>query len=168
MTATADNPSSRILDRLSDAALGIAALALLGIVTVQAWQVVARYVFNDSPGWTEPTALLLLSTAMAFGAASGVRRQRHFRFPLLVDALPPAWRRGCEALCALAIAGIGLLLAYWGAVLFLDGVAIRTAGSFLPQSAPYGPLALGGVLMSVFALARIGAPQTDTHSPGGD
>lgn len=143
------------LDRAADIALGIAATALSGIVIVQAWQVIARYVLNDSPGWTEPTAMLLLSTAMSFGAASGVRRQRHFRFPLLVDAMPPRWQRFCEVLCALTIAGIGLLLAYWGVLLFIDGMAIRMAGTSLPQSVLYGPIAAGGVLMAVFALARI-------------
>jgi TRAP-type C4-dicarboxylate transport system permease small subunit len=153
MNATA--APRRLLDRLASAVLAIAAIALSGIVIVQAWQVVARYVFNNSPGWTEPAAMLLLSTAMSFGAASGVHHQRHFRFPLLVDALPPRWQRRCEVLCALSIAGIGFLLAYWGGLLFIDGAAIRMAGSALPQSAPYCPIALGGLLMSVFALARL-------------
>lgn len=143
------------LDRLASATLAIAAIALSGIVIVQGWQVVARYLFNDSPGWTEPTAVLLLSTAMSFGAASGVYHHRHFRFPLLVDALPARWRRRCDVLCALTIAGIGLLLAYWGGLLFTDGVTIRMAGSALPQSASYFPIAVGGLLMSVFALAGI-------------
>ena len=155
------------LDRLADIAIGIAAIALSGIVIVQAWQVIARYVFNDSPGWTEPTAMLLLSTAMSFGAASGVYRQRHFRFPLLVDALPPIWQRRCEVLCALIIAGIGLLLAYWGALLFIDGMAIRMAGTALPQSALYCPIALGGLLMSVFALAGIMQKPVATNAEHG-
>ena len=42
---------------------------------VEAWQVFARYVLNDSPGWTEPVALLLLNIAMMFGAAVGVRQR---------------------------------------------------------------------------------------------
>ena len=54
--------------------------ALLGLVVVQGWQVFARYVLNDSPSWTEPVALLLLSTAMSLGAAAGVQRGRHFGF----------------------------------------------------------------------------------------
>lgn len=152
---TESRPPGSFADRLAAVAIAIAAIALSGIVIVQAWQVVARYVFNDSPGWTEPTAMLLLSTAMSFGAASGVHHQRHFRFPLLVEALPTRWQRRCEVLCALTIAGIGLLLAYWGGLLFLDGAGIRMAGSALPQSAPYCPVALGGLLMAVFALMRI-------------
>ena len=43
----------------------------------------ARYVLNDSPGWTEPVALLLLNTAMSFGAAAGVHRGSHFGFFIL-------------------------------------------------------------------------------------
>ena len=60
------------LDKLAQAAILIAAAALIGVVFVQGWQVIARYVLNDSPGWTEPMALLLLNIAMSFGAAAGV------------------------------------------------------------------------------------------------
>nr|MBP8908295.1 TRAP transporter small permease [Pseudoxanthomonas sp.] len=41
-----------------------AAIALVGLVLVQSWQVFTRYVLNDSPSWTEPVTLLLLATAM--------------------------------------------------------------------------------------------------------
>ena len=37
------------LDRLADAVVALAALALVGLVAVQGWQVFARYVLNDSP-----------------------------------------------------------------------------------------------------------------------
>src|SRR5690606_27096067 len=60
-------PAPGLLDRLGSLAIGIAALSLAGLVVVQGWQVVARYVFNNSPSWTEPVTLLLLSTAMSLG-----------------------------------------------------------------------------------------------------
>ncbi|MGO4775655.1 TRAP transporter small permease, partial [Lysobacter sp. 2RAB21] len=67
-----------VLDRIAGAAIAIAGLALVGMVAVQALQVFARYVLNDSPGWTEPVALILLNTAMSFGAAAGVHHGAHF------------------------------------------------------------------------------------------
>ena len=76
MVATAlPVPSSilqRTCDRLADWTIAVAALALLALVLVQGWQVIARYVLNDSPSWTEPVTLLMLSTAMSMGAAAGV------------------------------------------------------------------------------------------------
>lgn len=154
-TVLAADALRRSLDRLSSFAIAIAALALLGLVVVQGWQVFARYVLNDSPSWTEPVTLLLLSTAMALGAATGVRENRHFGFFLLADALGPKSHRALEAFAALVIAVIGAVLAWWSALLLADGWNVRLAGAPLPQSISYLPLMLGGALMVVFALDRL-------------
>jgi TRAP-type C4-dicarboxylate transport system permease small subunit len=50
------------------------------------------------------------------------------------------------------LAAIGAVIAWWGAVLLLDGLDIKMAGARLPQSINYLPLSIGGALMSVFAL----------------
>lgn len=147
-------PAPTPLDRLSDVAIGVAVVALLGLVVVQGWQVFARYVINDSPSWTEPVTILLLSTAMSFGAASGVHTGRHFGFFLLAEAMKPAQRRIVDTVVNAVIVSIGAVLAGWGSVLLVDGFDIRMAGAPLPQSLPYLPLMLGGLLMVVFAAAR--------------
>ena len=95
MIATqADNS---LLARLARAATVVAGAALLGMAATEAWQVFARYVLNDSPGWTEPVALLLLNTAMSLGAAAGVRSWSHFGFFILVHNVPPATQRVLQA-----------------------------------------------------------------------
>ena len=142
------------LDRLSDAVIALAALALVGLVAVQGWQVFARYVINDSPSWTEPVTILLLAAAMSFGAASGVHTGRHFGFFLLAEAMRPAHKRIVDTVVNIVIVSIGAVMAGWGSVLLLDGLDIKMAGAPLPQSLPYLPLAIGGALMVVFALAR--------------
>jgi TRAP-type C4-dicarboxylate transport system permease small subunit len=148
-------PLQRGLTRLSAFAIAVAGAAMLGLVAVQGWQVFARYVLNDSPSWTEPLTLLLLSTAMSFGAAAGVHEGRHFRFHLLAEVLPTAARRACDAITAAVIVIIGGTLTWWGARLLVDGFDIRMAGAPLPQSIAFLPLALGGLLMVVFALLRL-------------
>ncbi|QWP75287.1 TRAP transporter small permease [Lysobacter sp. K5869] len=142
------------LDRLASLAIGIAGVALLGMVFVQALQVFARYVVNDSPGWTEPVALLLLNTAMSFGAAAGVQRGSHFGFFILVNAVPPMVRKALLVASNLVIAGIGAALAIWGGRLLLDGLDIPMAGAPLPQSAGFAPMTVGGALMALFAAQR--------------
>ena len=42
-------PLQRGMDALSNVAIAVAVAALLGLVVVQGWQVIARYVINDSP-----------------------------------------------------------------------------------------------------------------------
>ncbi len=148
-------PVQRALDRLADLAIWTAAAALLGLVVVQGWQVFTRYVLNDSPSWTEPVTLLLLSTAMSLGAATGVHTNRHFGFFLLAERFSDAGRRALEALRALVMAAIGAVLAWWSSVLLLDGLDIKIAGARMPQSINYLPLAIGGALMVVFALYRV-------------
>ncbi|MFT3808176.1 TRAP transporter small permease [Arenimonas sp.] len=143
------------MDRLANVALGIAALALLGLVLVQGWQVFARYVLNDSPSWTEPATLLLLSTCLSLAAASGVHRQRHFSFHLLADAMGPTAKRAMQFATQLAIAGVGGLLAYDGAVLALANMDVRAAGAPWPQGTTLWPLSLGGLLMLAFSLHRL-------------
>ncbi|CAN7162546.1 TRAP transporter small permease [Pseudoxanthomonas sp. LjRoot143] len=158
-------PLQRAMDLLSNTAIAVAVIALLGLVVVQGWQVIARYVINDSPSWTEPVTVLLLTTAMSLGAAAGVHTNRHFGFFLLADAVGPRVRTLLHALSPLVIAAIGAVMAYWGAVLLLDGLDIRIAGAPMPQSIGYLPLSIGGVLMVVFALYRLllvlRAPLTD-------
>ncbi len=158
------------MQRLAAFATAIAGTSLLGLVVVQAWQVFARYVLNDSPSWTEPVTLLLLSTAMGLGAAAGVQANRHFGFYLLADALPGRWKRILRAFAALVIAVIGTVMAVWAVRLLLDGIDIRMAGAALPQSIVYLPLAVGGALMAVFALAQlrgsmraVGAPAVEVR-----
>ena len=144
----------RLLDRIADIAIHLAAAALLGLVVVQGWQVFARYVINDSPSWTEPVTLLLLSTAMSLGAACGVHTNRHFGFFLLAATMGPGLRRVVDTFAQLVIAVLGGFIAIWAMLLLLDGVDIKAAGASLPQSINYLPLSIGGTLMVLFALNR--------------
>lgn len=145
----------RALEALATAVIHVAVVALLGLVVVQGWQVFARYVINDSPSWTEPVTLLLLSTAMSMGAAAGVHTNRHFGFFLLADHLHPLARRAVDAVVPLVVAAIGAVIAWWGWALWIDGLHIKAAGANLPQSVNYLPLSVGGALMVVFALNRL-------------
>ena len=158
MTETAStvpaSPAQRALDRIAGIVIAIAAAALVGLVVVQGWQVFARYVINDSPSWTEPVTLLLLATAMSFGAAAGVHTDRHFGFYLLAEHLPSPARRTLDLLRPLLMAAVGALVAVWAGVLLLDGLDIKIAGASMPQSINYLPLSLGGALICVFALNK--------------
>jgi TRAP-type C4-dicarboxylate transport system permease small subunit len=155
-TSSAPSPQG-IIDRLAGLSVTVAACALLGLVLVQGWQVIARYVLNDSPSWTEPVTVLLLSTAMSLGAAAGVHARRHFSFTLLADALAPRTRQLLQWVQSLVVVGIGAMLAWWAGVLFIDGLHVPTAGVAMPESVDYLPVALGGALMALFALAQLRA-----------
>lgn len=139
---------------LALACTAVAGCALLGIAAVQLWQVFTRYVLNDSPGWTEPVTLLLLSAAMMFAAAAGVRGNTHFGFFVLLHAAPAHVQRWLHAFAAMLAAGIGAMLALYGTRLVRDDWTVAMPGTSLPQGALYVPLAIGGALMALFACER--------------
>jgi len=143
------------LDRLAAGSVRIACVALVAIVIVEGWQVFARYVLNDSPSWTEPVALLLMSTALMLGAAAGVRSQRHFGFQLLVEHVPSQVRRVLQVVQSAIAAAVGVLLAWWGTKMVVDAWDYSMAGAPLPQGTAYLPVCIGGVLILVFSVEQL-------------
>lgn len=158
MTDASGDPAvrgRRPLDGFSGLILGLAGLALVAMALVQAWQVFARYVLNDSPGWTEPVALLLMSFAVMFGAAVGVRRETHFAFQNLRDALPGPTQAVLKAVTRLIAAAAGLGLMILGGSLMIDDWAVPMAGAPVPSGLRFAALAVGGLLILIFALERL-------------
>jgi TRAP-type C4-dicarboxylate transport system permease small subunit len=145
------------MERLAFWCLSVAGLALFMIVLVQAWQVIARYLLNDSPGWTEPVSTLLLGTLMSLSAAAGVHYHSHFDFGLLIDRCSSTTQRWVSKLKLLCISALGLTVFVWSGILALDGASTRQAGVGLSVGAMYWPSTVGGALMAVFALAHLGA-----------
>lgn len=146
------NTAFSALDR---AAIAIAATSLCVLVLVLAWQVIGRYALNDSPGWTEPVALILMSVAALFGAAVAVRRELHFNFPTFVESTPAPLRVAFKALARLIALAFGAALAFYGGYLMLDSWDIPMAGAPAPEGLSYIGICLGGALISLFALERL-------------
>ncbi len=143
------------LTMLARIAAVIAGISLVGMAVVEGWQVYARYVLNDSPSWTEPVALLLMSTVMMAGAALGTRNDAHFGFFIAVEHTPVRLRRVLLAIARLIAAAIGLMLSVWGGRLLLDGWSVPMAGAPLPQGIVFLPFCIGGALIVVFAIERL-------------
>jgi len=129
---------------------------------VEGWQVFARYVLNDSPSWTEPFALLFMLTTAMFGAALGVRANRHFGFFILVESSPPAIKRVLHVFARAIAVGLGLMLAGWGGEMAIDSWDYAMPGAPLPQGMAYVPVCLGGALIALFALERLLAGESGT------
>ena len=77
-------PFTRLCAFLSKACLVLAIIGLLCIVVSVQTQVIGRYVFNDTPTWTEALALQLVLYVTAFGVAVGVRDAGHIGLDSLV------------------------------------------------------------------------------------
>ncbi len=152
---TSPHPLNRLLDPVAKGAIALAASALVVMVLAQAWQVFARYVLNNSPGWTEPVALLFMSVAVMLGAAVAVRRESHFAFSGLVHAASPRVQAMLKTLsrCVILFSGVGLGIL--GGQLTLDDWSVALAGAGIPAGLRFLALSIGGFLISVFALERL-------------
>lgn len=140
---------------LARVTVGVAGVALVAMAAIQAWQVFARYVLNDSPSWTEPFALLCMSTTMMFGAAAGVHTSRHFGFFIVVENARPKVRRILQLIAQVIATAIGGMLALWGGEMLINAWDYPMAGASLPQGVVFLPLCLGGALIAVFAIGKM-------------
>ena len=146
---------TRALDRLTVVVLGLAGVALVAMALIQAWQVFARYVLNDSPGWTEPLALLLMSFAVMFGAAVAVRRETHFAFQTFRDAAPGPLNWLLKSISRLIAAASGAGLMTLGGLLMIDEWPVTMAGAPLPSGLKFAGLCIGGTLILLFSIERL-------------
>jgi TRAP-type C4-dicarboxylate transport system permease small subunit len=154
MTPSVD-PSNATLNKVANATLALAGIALVGVAIVEGWQVFARYVLNDSPSWTEPVALLLMSTTMMCGAAVGVRSNKHFGFFVLGEMSPPPIRRGLTLFAQSIITLVGVLFVVAGVRLVAESWDFPLAGAPLPQGIVYLPICIGGALIAIFSIERM-------------
>jgi TRAP-type C4-dicarboxylate transport system permease small subunit len=143
------------LHRLAALALGLAAVAIVLLALVEAWQVFARYVLDSPPSWTEPVALLCLKCALMLGAAVAVRSEAHFRFPLAVQAARGLTKRALETIARLASAALGVALAGWGVAMMVAMWPLKMPGAPLSSGWYFAPFVVGGTLFVLFALERL-------------
>jgi TRAP-type C4-dicarboxylate transport system permease small subunit len=144
-----------VFGAIASAAIAIAATSLCALVLVLAWQVFGRYVMNDSPSWTEPVALTLMSVAALFGAAIAVRSESHFAFPTLVENAPKPLRALLKAFARLIALAFGVVLCGFGGFLMADSWTVPMAGAPFPEGVGHIGLCAGGALIALFAFERL-------------
>jgi TRAP-type C4-dicarboxylate transport system permease small subunit len=123
-------------------------------------QVLMRYVFSQTPSWSEELAILMFAWCALGGLALGVREGFHVRMDLLLDLLSPSARswaeRGIDAITA--VLGAYLAVAGWRYVDMTRGAT--SAAIQYPIECLHALAPVAGILMALFALERAwrGAP----------
>lgn len=145
----------RLLGTLSTIALWIAAVGMIAMTAMVAWQVFARYVLNASPSWTEPASVMVMSWFIFLGAAVGVRENFHMGFDVLVHFLPASTAPWMRAISDLAVVVFGAGMVVYGLQLTIDTWTAVLPVLHLPGGFTYMPIAAGGALMVLFALERL-------------
>jgi len=133
--------------------VGVGGLMLL--IAAVLYQVIGRYILNDTPTWAESGAVLLVLYVTMLGMAVGVRDAGHIGLESLLVLAPEALRLKMELLIHALVLGFGLVMAYNCAVLAQSvwNYKIPTLG--LSEAFKYAPPAMAGALIALFSLEHI-------------
>ena len=158
--------TGNILGKLNTLALWAAGAGLVLMTCFVAWQVFCRYVLNDSPSWTEPGSVMLMSWFIFLGAAVGVRENYHLGFDVLLYVLPKGGKKWLRMISDLVAFAFGVGMIWYGGQLIALTWDTTLPSLHISGGWDYVPLVAGGVLVCLFSLERIvlrlsGAPIDD-------
>lgn len=140
---------------LSKASLMLAVALLIAVVACVQWQVIGRYVFNDTPTWAEALALLLVLYMTSLGVAVGVRDAGHIGLESLAVLLPEAWRLKLELVIHALVATFGVLMVKSGWLWATLKWNEKKPMLGVPEGADYVPLVVAGALIVLFSFEHI-------------
>ncbi len=123
----------KMLNRIEDMALGAILWSLFLIVGLQFF---TRYVLNNSLGWTEEIARMMLIVLTYAGAIVCARKSSHIKVDLVLEVLPDAPRLFLNRLYDLLCVLLFVFLA-WTAVKFALQTRLMMSSIEIPKSIIY-------------------------------
>ncbi len=140
---------------LSKLSLVLAVIGLIAVILCVQWQVIGRYVFNDTPTWAEALAMLLVLFVTAFGLAVGVRDAGHIGLESLVVLLPKKWQHRIEILIHVLVGIFGGLMVQGGWLWATVKWGEKKPMLPVPDGIDYVPVVIAGVLIVLFSIEHI-------------
>ena len=140
---------------LSKLSLVLAVVGLLAVILCVQWQVIGRYVFNDTPTWAEALALLLVLFVTAFGLAVGVRDAGHIGLESMVVLLPEKWQHRIELLIHVLVGSFGALMVFGGWQWMVAKWGEKKPMLPVPDGIDYLPLVICGALIVLFSIEHV-------------
>jgi TRAP-type transport system small permease protein len=133
--------------------VGVAGLMLL--IAAVLYQVIGRYVFNDTPTWAESGAVLLVLYVTMLGMAVGVRDAGHIGLESLLVLVPEDIRLKMELMIHALVLVFGVVMAYNCGLLAHSVWDYKIPTLGLSEAFKYAPPAMAGVLIALFSLEHI-------------
>ncbi len=140
---------------LSKLSLILAVIGLIAVILCVQWQVIGRYVFNDTPTWAEALAMLLVLFVTAFGLAVGVRDAGHIGLESLVVLLPEKWQHRIEILIHILVGIFGGLMVQGGWLWMTAKWGEKKPMLPVPDGIDYVPVVIAGVLIVLFSIEHV-------------
>jgi len=131
---------------------------LMAMVAIICYQVVMRFVFNDSPSWTEEVAILLMIWFGILSIPIGVKLHLHIGIEYLFNKFTPMGQYVISRLIYLLIAGFGLVMIVYGLELVNFMTMSTLPATKLPSAVEYAVIPASGVLLIFNALELLWVP----------
>ena len=140
---------------LSKLSLMLAVVGLITVILCVQWQVIGRYVFNDTPTWAEALAMLVILYVTALGVAVGVRDAGHIGLESMVVLLPAQWQHRIEILIHVLVGTFGVLMVKGGWLWAAAKWNEKKPMLGVPDGMDYLPLVIAGALIVLFSIEHI-------------
>jgi TRAP-type C4-dicarboxylate transport system permease small subunit len=140
---------------LSRLSLVLGVVGLIAVILCVQYQVIGRYIFNDTPTWAEALSMLLVLFVTAFGLAVGVRDAGHIGLESMVALLPDRWRHRVELLIHALVGLFGFLMAQGGWMWASAKWGEKKPMLPVPDGIDYVPVVIAGVLIVLFSIEHI-------------
>jgi TRAP-type C4-dicarboxylate transport system permease small subunit len=108
--------------------------------------------------WVEEVGELSLAWLTLIGAAIGIQSRSHFALAVFVHRLPLGAQLWIHRFNHALIAGVGLLVAYYGLKLCLLNRMLTTPGLQINLAWLYASSVVGGILIAVYGVAMMISP----------
>ncbi len=147
-----------IVNRLSQLAGYVSALAILAATLIIVEQVLVRYIFRSPTIWQVETAVYLLIAATFLGSAYGLKENAHISIDMFILYLPEGVRRKLELTTMAVAMAFCFFLAYRGAVMWWEAFEGNWRSSSLlsvPLVYPYALIPVGMFLTGLQYIVKI-------------
>ena len=119
------------------------------MVAVIFFQVIMRYIFNNSLPWSEELGKFFFVWISWLGISLGARYGEHIKITMLVDRLPFRAAQVLNILSEIIVIGICVVTLYYGVSLVMSQMATHYSGIKISVSWGYLAVVLGCGLMTI-------------------
>ena len=138
---------SKFLDILEKICMGIMGVLMFLMVTAMVYQVILRYIFNDSNIWSEEITRYMFVYVVLLGSFVAVRRNKHLQVDFLINMFKGNFKRYFTLVTDFVVLGFLVYLLPLSYNLALDTMVSISPGLNLPMGVVYGAVPIGTFLM---------------------
>lgn len=156
MEAEKVSPIEKMINVLYKAVELASCLCLAGQVLIISYSVFTRYVLNTSPSWAEEISRVLMIWMSLLTVSLAIKDDSHVRISFLDKLFKGKALLIRDVFYALCNIAFSALLFWKGFELAKQSARTKLPGSGLPSSIMYASVFVGGLLMVVMLIYKLG------------